>query len=228
MNVPEQPPEPTGIDVEGPLLAPSRSYIKQGYGASCGCLIMILLGSALVMRVAWGPAKKTVETAPVTITETIPLYPKGGGYTISRRTSANVNHVLEAFKALPVGAYDGMTAVLEAYSGGDHTVSGLKNAFVSTAKPYFLRPGGREARDQYTFTWMNVSAGISDIKAAYLKDCKLKKLVCTTVRDSQTDLQLTLSEPKNHLEADLKVENFNLTTEGVESVVLTVTMPATH
>ena len=210
------------VDIEEPLLSPKRSYIKKGYGASLGCLTIILLLSAVLLRTYWGRAKNTITELPPHISQVLPLYPNKGIQKMTSHTSSNVNHVYEAFAALPKAVINGTSAAITTYkSHGD--ISNIKQAFVTTAKPYFERPGGEIAENEYTVIWDTVPESISDIKSYYLKLCKKNQnYTCVATRDSQNDLIFKMEYTKPHFIATITVENFNLARQGVESMHLEI------
>ncbi len=210
------------VDIEEPLLSPKRSYIKKGYGASFGCLTIVLLLSAVLLRTYWGRAKNTITELPPHISQVLPLYPNKGIQKITTHTSSNVNHVYEAFAALPKAIINGTNAALTAYkANGDW--ENIKQAFTTTAKPYFERPGGVLAENEYVVMWDTVPESISDIKSYYLQLCKKNQnYACVATRDSQNDLVFKMEYTKPHFIATVTVENFNLARQGVESMHLEI------
>ena len=209
------------VDIEEPLLSPKRNYIKKG-GASFGCLVIILLLSAVLLRTYWGRAKNTLTELPPHINTVLPIFPNRGIEKINSHTSSNVNHVYEAFAALPKAIGKGSAASLTTYKA-DGDWNAIKTTFITTARPYFERPGGQSAENKYEVTWNTVPESIIDIKAYYVQLCKKNPgYACVATRDSQNDLVYQMEFNNPHFIATLTVENFNLARQGVESLHLVI------
>lgn len=209
------------VDIEEPLLSPKRQYIKKG-GASFGCLIIVLLLSAVLLRTYWGRAKNTLTELPPHINTVLPIFPNRGIEKISSHTSSNVNHVYEAFAALPKAVVKGTAASIATYKANENWET-IKTSFVTTARPYFERPGGQAAKNEYEVTWNTVPESITDIKAYYVQLCKKNQgYACVATRDSQNDLVYKMEFNNPHFIATLTVENFNLARQGVESMRLVI------
>lgn len=214
-----------GTSVEGPLLAPERSYIKKGFGSSCGCpfLIIVILGIAL--RISFADGEKELHAIPSSLQNIIPYYFKTPPTRITERKAANISRSVATVRAIPqiflrpFHSIRTLTRQKKSLNAKE-----LLTIIRKDVQYVFTHPGGNDAMDRHIIEWDNTKESMQELRAYYIAELPVYGFTLHSITDNQNKLILAFSGGDG-VTGTIEILNYFLNKQGVEKIIFTLNTP---
>lgn len=186
--------EPITIQ-EPPLneLKKNHSCIKRTCTTGCGCIVLFLVGSLLLLKMIATPAEKELKPLPDLIKTAIPLYDTESIVKTTLIPARENQKLLNALAIIPKATIGPLFLSLDEYVPDNQQKQSWK------AIQGYLEESAVETRDFYTITWQELSANPRFIADHYEKE--LQKAGFTVEKIAKNHITFS----KNNLTGELVI-----------------------
>ena len=205
---------------EPPLqeLNKKRSCAKRTCATGCGCIVLFLIASLFLLKLAAGPKKKTLKKVPTQVAEYIPLYDTDAIDSIQFTSGKDRNTTLEAAAYIPKVILAPIFVTIER-NANTHS---LENSSVWTELSEFIQEPITDKRDSLTITWTDLIAESSFVYNYYEQKLENKGFTVTTNKPSGRVKQLTFTN--GQVDGFVRIQDGD-DTPGTDYVELTLFTP---
>lgn len=219
--------EENDVVIEEPAiqkLSHKTSCLKKTCFNACGCLVLVLIGSFIFLRMIASPNEQNLKTIPETLKTQIPLYDTESLQKITFAAGKEKQNKIGLLVFLPkliispfVVHFPEKFLATESFSN-----TSTKKEILYT----FMRAPITEAKDSYTLEWENLTAE-PDFIYNFYKDEMEKKKFTTQYDQSTEDLHQLLFSSTSSMAA-VRIEDKKNIKNGTDRVIMNISILNTN
>lgn len=184
------------ITIEEPPLekiTKKRSCFKRTCSNACGCLVLLIIGSLIFLKLAARPSDKTLDRLPTTLTQSVPIYDQEQIFRIEFSAGAESKQKSEVVTFLPKLVVSPIVIHFPHRFGdkGPYTATSTKKEIFYG----FMRHPIGETRDVYTLEWKNISTSPQFIATYYKTEMEKKNFTLDYDQHNGDKRQMLFSNP---------------------------------
>ncbi len=170
-----------------------RSCFKRTCSNACGCLILLIIGSLIFLKLAARPSDKTLDSVPEALRQTVPIYDERQVFRIEFSPGAESKQKFEVVTFFPKLIVSPIVVHFPHRFGdkGPYTTTSTKKEIFYG----FMRQPIGETRDIYTLEWKNISTSPQFIAAYYQTEMEKKNFILDYDQYNGQKRQLLFSNP---------------------------------
>lgn len=212
---------PSSVVIQEPPLQElnkKRSCAKRTCATGCGCIVLFLLASLLLLKFAAGPKKKTLKKIPTQVEAYIPLYDLDSLEHIYVTSGKDRNKAIETAAYIPKIILAPIFIAIE----NNANTTALEETSVWTELSEFVREPLTDQRDSLTMTWTDLIADPSFVYTYYVHKLEERGFTVVTEKTDGRVRHLTFSD--GQVDGSLSIQDSGETT-GTDYVELTLFTP---
>lgn len=196
-----------------------RSCLKRSCTTGCGCLILLLIGSLLLLQFATQPRSKEVRAIPTHVSDNLPIYDEDAIERISVTSGKERGKVARRLAVVPKVIASPVLLVLERSSDTSSTTESV----ISSIRSYLDAPIG-DSRDQVAIEWNKQAAKPSFIDNYFQVELKKRKFDITVTSKSDNLRQFSFVHKERQIDGVIYIQD-NPDESGTDYVLMTVDIP---
>lgn len=203
-------------------LQKKRSCLWRSCATGGGCILLFLIGSAVIIKFATTPSVKKLKAAPDHVAGAVPLYDADNADAVKFTAGADRQKSLARAAAIPRLI---LLPILNAFGGRLELASSTADhSFNLQLVKNLLQPVAADERDVVQIEWRDLPATPEFIENWYETEFK-KKQFALTANGADSERQLTFR--KKDIDGTVSLQD-DPATPGTESVLITIYVPAVN
>ncbi len=210
--------------VEPPLeeLVKGRSGWKRSCAAGCGCVVVLLIGAVIFVRVFTGPGPQTLKTAPPNFPKDIEIYDAENMEKITFISGRYKNRSIEIAALFPKVILSPLLLALN--KDTEATTSTAKGEVLKNIWKIISTPVG-DHRDTVQIEWRELDAEPSFVISYYKTELGKKGFTIDVESSGQGVRQFSFSRAVDGVSGSLYAKGDEENRPGTDYAILTVNLP---